>query len=222
MSHVKILLTILVIAELTSLSFFAGCIKQDIQLEGVEVREYQGEKLSSVNDFSENSIKGPQYVNKTTYQIKITGLVKTPKNYTYDEVLNSYQHYKKVVTLDCVEGWSVTILWEGILVSDLIDELEPLSNATVVIFKAIDGYTTSFPLNYIQSNNIILAHRMNNVTIPPERGFPFQLIAESKWGYKWIKWVTEIELSNNTLYKGYWESRGYSNSGDLNSSFFGP
>ncbi|OGS41074.1 MAG: oxidoreductase [Euryarchaeota archaeon RBG_13_31_8] len=222
MSHVKILLTILFIAELTSLSFFAGCIKQDIQLEGVEVREYQGEKLSSVNDFSENSIKGPQYVNKTTYQLKITGLVKTPKNYTYDEVLNSYQHYKKVVTLDCVEGWSVTILWEGILVLDIIDESEPLSNATVVIFKAIDGYTTSFPLNYIQSNNIILAHRMNNVTIPSERGFPFQLVSESKWGYKWIKWVTEIELSNNTQYKGYWESRGYSNSGYLNNSFFGP
>jgi DMSO/TMAO reductase YedYZ molybdopterin-dependent catalytic subunit len=222
MSHVKILLTILVIAELTSLSFLTGCIKQDIQLDGVEVREYQGEKLSSVNDFSENSIKGPQYVNKTTYQLKITGLVKTPKSYTYEEVLNSYQHYKKVVTLDCVEGWSVTILWEGILVSDLIDESEPLSNATVVIFKAIDGYTTSFPVNYIKSNNIILAHRMNNVTIPPERGFPFQLISESKWGYKWIKWVTEIELSNDTQYKGYWESRGYSNSGDLNNSFFGP
>lgn len=222
MSHVKILLTILLTAELTSLSFFAGCIKQDIQLEGVEVREYQGEKLSSVNDFRENSIKGPQYINKTTYQLKITGLVNTPKNYSYDEVLNSYQHYKKVVTLDCVEGWSVTILWEGILVSDLIGVSEPLSNATVVIFKAIDGYTTSFPVNYIKSNNIILAHKMNNVTIPPERGFPFQLISESKWGYKWIKWVTEIELSNDTQYKGYWESRGYSNNGDLNNSFFGP
>ena len=221
MSHAKILLTILFIAEITSLSFFAGCIKQDIQLEGVEVREYQGEKLSSVNDFRENSIKGPQYVNKTTYQLKITGLVKTPKNYTYDEVLNSYQHYKKVVTLDCVEGWSVTILWEGILVSDLIGVSEPLSNATVVIFKAIDGYTTSFPVNYIKSNNIILAHKMNNVTIPLERGFPFQLISESKWGYKWIKWVTEIELSNDTQYKGYWESRGYSNNADLNNSFFG-
>ena len=39
--------------------------------------------------------------------------------------------------------------------------------------------------------------KMNNVTIPPERGFPFMLVAESKWGYKWIKWVTKIEVSNN-------------------------
>jgi len=32
-----------------------------IELDGVEVRQYQGENLSSVNDFRENSIKGPQY-----------------------------------------------------------------------------------------------------------------------------------------------------------------
>ena len=61
---------------------------------------------------------------------------------------------------------------------------------------------------------------MNNVTLPPERGFPFQLVAESKWGYKWIKWITEIEFSENEYYKGYWESRGYSNNGNLNESYF--
>jgi DMSO/TMAO reductase YedYZ molybdopterin-dependent catalytic subunit len=58
------------------------------------------------------------------------------------------------------------------------------------------------------------------VTLPPERGFPFQLVAESKWGYKWIKWVTEIELTDDAGYRGYWESRGYSNIGDLDKEFF--
>jgi DMSO/TMAO reductase YedYZ molybdopterin-dependent catalytic subunit len=52
---------------------------------------------------------------------------------------------------------------------------------------------------------------MNGLVIPPERGFPFQLVAESKYGYKWIKWITKIELSDNTNYQGYWESRGYPN-----------
>jgi DMSO/TMAO reductase YedYZ molybdopterin-dependent catalytic subunit len=45
-------------------------------------------------------------------------------------------------------------------------------------------------------------------------------VAENKWGYKWIKWVTRIELSDQD-YRGYWEQRGYSNSGDLNASFLG-
>ena len=198
-----------------------GCLKQDIKLDSVEIRNYQGEKLSSVNDFHENSIKGTQYIDKETYHLKITGLVETPKNYTYDEVLNNFQHNKKVVTLDCVEGWSVTILWEGILIKDLLAEVKPLSTATILIFKAYDGYTTSFPINYTTDNKIILAYKMNNVTLPEERGFPFQLVAESKWGYKWIKWITEIEFSNKTNYEGYWESRGYSNTGDTNQSFFG-
>ena len=62
---------------------------------------------------------------------------------------------------------------------------------------------------------------MNNVTLPPERGYPFQLVAESKWGYKWIKWITSIELSDNREYLGYWERQGYSNYGGIEEAFFG-
>ena len=112
-------------------------------------------------------------------------------------------------------------MWQGVLVSDLLNEAKPLPTGTVVIFTAADNYTTSFPIEYLYNNNILLAYKMNNVTIPPEYGFPFQLVAESKWGYKWIKWVTKIEVSNDTNYTGYWESRGYTNGGDLNQSYLG-
>lgn len=189
-------------------------------LKQEEVKQYEGKNLSSIDDFRENSIKGPQYIDTKNYVLKITGLVENPQRYSYEEVINNHQRYKKDVRLDCVEGWSVTILWEGILVRDLIKESKPLSKAKVVIFHAYDGYTTSFPIDYIMKNNILMAYKMNNVVIPPERGFPFQLVAESKWGYKWIKWITAIELSDDIRYKGYWEGRGYSNSGDLDKSFF--
>jgi DMSO/TMAO reductase YedYZ molybdopterin-dependent catalytic subunit len=58
------------------------------------------------------------------------------------------------------------------------------------------------------------------VTLPPERGFPFQVVAESKWGYKWVKWVTKIELSDDTDYKGYWEELGYNNDGGIEGPIF--
>ncbi len=190
------------------------------KLQPVEIREYQGEKLSSIDEFRENSIEGPQNININNYRLKITGLVTNPKTYTYDEVVSNYQNYEKVVTLDCVEGWSVTILWRGLLVRDLRAEAGPSPDAKVVIFYAHDGYTTSLPVDYIINNDILIAYEMNGVTLPPERGFPFQLVAESKWGYKWIKWITEIELSDDVDYKGYWERRGYSNSADLDEDFF--
>jgi DMSO/TMAO reductase YedYZ molybdopterin-dependent catalytic subunit len=199
---------------------FTGCT-QPIKFNGTELRTYEGHDLNSINDFRENSIKGPQYINITTYRLHITGLIQTPTNYTYTDLITMHQTYKKFNKIDCVEGWSVAILWEGIRVKDLLNETQLLPTANTIIFKAADGYTTSFPIDYIINQSILLAFKMNNVTIPPERGFPFQLVAEGKWGYKWIKWVTGIEITNDPTYKGYWESRGYSNTGNLNESFIG-
>jgi DMSO/TMAO reductase YedYZ molybdopterin-dependent catalytic subunit len=180
-----------------------------------EIREYQGEDLSSIADFRENSIAGPQYIDENTYRLTITGLVNETKEYTYDDVVNSFQKYQKVVTLHCVEGWSVKILWEGFLVKDLLNEAGINPEAVLVIFHAYDGYSTALPLDYILDNDILIAYKINNVTLPAEKGFPFQLVAESKYGYKWIKWVTEIELSDNANYLGYWESRGWPNDANL-------
>ncbi|MBU0758502.1 MAG: molybdopterin-dependent oxidoreductase [Nanoarchaeota archaeon] len=200
----------------------AGCTSQTPEsireLKDVEIRQYEGKKLSSVSDFRENSIKGPQYVDIDSYKLEITGLLNNPMSLTYDEVLDN-QKYKKVVTLYCVEGWNAEILWEGVLVRDILKQAEIRPEANTVIFHAYDGYTTSFPLEYIMDNDIMIAYMMNGVVLPPERGFPFQLVAEDKWGYKWIKWITKIEFSDDESYEGFWESRGYSNEGDLDKSF---
>ena len=180
-----------------------------------EIRDYQGQNLASIADVRENAIKGTQFINVSTYRLEITGLVNHTVEYTYDQVVNSFQKYQKIVTLLCVEGWSAKILWEGFLVSDLIKEAGVNSSAVGVIFYASDGYSTELPLDYITNNSIILAYKMNGLVIPPERGFPFQLVAESQYGYKWIKWVTKIELTDNPNYLGFWESRGYPNNATL-------
>ncbi len=190
-------------------------------LQTVEIREYQGEKLSSIGDFEENSIKGPQTVSLDTYRLKVDGLVDQPLSLTYDQVL-AHDKYSKVVTLHCVEGWDVTILWEGILLNDLFKDAKAQPGAVIAIFHAVDGYTSSLTVDYLQQNKILLAYKMNGVVIPPERGFPFMVVAESKWGYKWVKWVDEIQLSSDSTYRGYWESQGYSNNGDQSGSMFGP
>jgi DMSO/TMAO reductase YedYZ molybdopterin-dependent catalytic subunit len=180
-----------------------------------EIREYEGQDLSSIGDFSENAINGTQYINETTYRLTITGLVNKTVEYTYNDVINGFQKYQKVITLQCVEGWSVKILWEGFLLKDLLNEAEIDPQTQVVIFYAYDGYSTSLPLDFLLNNDILIAYKMNGLVLPPERGFPFQLVAESKYGYKWIKWITEIELSDDVDYRGYWERRGFSNDADF-------
>jgi DMSO/TMAO reductase YedYZ molybdopterin-dependent catalytic subunit len=191
------------------------------RLAPAEILEYEGQNLSSLDAFRENSIKGPQTVSLESYALKVDGLVDTPLALSYDQVL-ALDPYSKVVTLHCVEGWDATILWEGVLIDDLLKEAGAQNEAVIAIFHAADGYTSSLPIQYLKDKSILLAYKMNDVTIPAERGFPFVVVAEAKWGYKWVKWVTEIELSNDPSYRGYWESFGYSNSGDLDQPYLGP
>jgi DMSO/TMAO reductase YedYZ molybdopterin-dependent catalytic subunit len=189
-------------------------------VQEIEIDEYQGERLGSVNDFRENSIKGVQGIDIETYNLQIIGLVEQPSAFTYAE-LQELTHIEKLVTINCVEGWSVTALWEGIPVATLLDQVAPLAEANTIIFHASDGYTTSLPLDLILERNLIIADFINGIQLPAANGFPFQLVAEEKWGYKWIRWLTKIELSNDPSYRGYWESRGYSNQGDADGPMFG-
>jgi DMSO/TMAO reductase YedYZ molybdopterin-dependent catalytic subunit len=188
-------------------------------VQGTELREYNGETLESVRKFEENSIRGPQYVDISKYRLKISGLVDRPAELTYDEVL-ALPSRLEVVTTHCVEGWEVKTLWEGVPLTGLFAQAGVKPEATTVIFKCFDGYSTSLTTDYIKAKNVVLAYKVNGIPLPPDRGYPFAVVAEDKWGYKSARWVTSIELSTNAGFRGYWERRGYNNNGDLKGSMF--
>jgi len=159
----------------------------------------------------DNSIKGPQHIDDASYRLNIHDDVNKPVKLTYDEILKM-PSVTKVVTLHCVEGWSVRYLWQGVLLEDLLKRAGGAKpDAQVLIFECADGYETALPIDYIIKNHIMLGYRMNGLTLRPERGFPFQVIAEDRLGYKWAKWVTGIDVNYNSNYQGYWEFRGYDN-----------
>jgi DMSO/TMAO reductase YedYZ molybdopterin-dependent catalytic subunit len=175
-----------------------------------EIKEYQGANLDPAIGPRDNSIKGVQNVDIDSYRLKISGLVNTPKEIAYSDV-RQLDVYERKITLYCVEGWNATILWKGALLKDIMDLAGVKSSANTVIFHSVDGYTTSLPLDTILSNQLIMAYGANGLDLPPEMGFPFIVVAEDKLGYKWARWVSEIELSDDPSYLGYWEKRGYNN-----------
>jgi DMSO/TMAO reductase YedYZ molybdopterin-dependent catalytic subunit len=180
----------------------------------VEIREYQGEKLGSVNDFRENSIKGAPDVDIRKYRLVIEGLTEKKASFTYGE-LQKKPHVKRLVEIHCVEGWTVKTLWEGIPIKELFKAAPPKPDAVTVIFHCADGYDTSLPLKEVLEKDLIIADRINSITLPQDQGYPFILVAQDKWGYKWARWIVRIELSADTNYRGYWERSGYNRQGDL-------
>jgi len=182
----------------------------------VEAKEFQGVKLTPISKQNNNALKGTQNLNNNTYTLTIDGLVNHPLTLTYAD-LQAYPQTSQLETLNCVEGWSFTAKWTGPSLSAIFADAGVQPGAVIAIFYTADvpvGYT-SLDLSYIDNNNIIIALKDNDITLTPDRGWPFQVVANGKYGYKWAKWVTRIELSSNTNFRGYWESNGYNNTGDV-------
>ncbi|MBN1630428.1 MAG: molybdopterin-dependent oxidoreductase [Thermoleophilia bacterium] len=181
----------------------------------VEATEFQGVKLTPVDDQGNNALKGTQIIDRDSYVLTVDGLVEKPLSLSYAD-LQSYDQESWLMDLNCVEGWSFTAKWTGPSLSAILADARVRPEAIIAIFYSADvptGYT-SLDLDYILENNILLALKINDLTLPPERGFPLQVVAKSKFGYKWAKWVTRIELSSDADFRGYWERAGYNNNAD--------
>jgi DMSO/TMAO reductase YedYZ molybdopterin-dependent catalytic subunit len=182
----------------------------------VEATEFMGQKLTPISQQLNNALAGTKVINKETYRLVVDGLVDNALSLSYADLL-SYPQVSKLVYLHCVEGWGFAAKWTGPTLGSIFADAKVKPEAKIAIFYSADapeGYT-SLDLSYIQERNIIIALKDNDITLPPDRGFPFQVIAEDKYGYKWAKWVTRIELSDDTSFRGYWESRGFSNDANI-------
>jgi DMSO/TMAO reductase YedYZ molybdopterin-dependent catalytic subunit len=187
----------------------------------IEATEFQGKQLTPIAHQNNNALAGTQKIDKATYRLTVDGLVDKPLSLTYSD-LQAYPQVDRLTDLNCVEGWVFTAKWTGPTLNSIFADAGVKPEAKIAIFYTTDdslGYS-SLDLSYITSNNIIIALKDNDITLPPERGFPFQVVAMSKFGYKWAKWVTRIELSDNTSFRGYWENAGYSNNADINGPAF--
>ena len=175
----------------------------------VEIREYEGQKLSPFNREYDNSIKGPQAVDVSKYKLTVSGKSQKALSMTYNQIL-ALPSVTRVITLHCVEGWDETLLFKGVRLADIIKNAIPNTEVQTIIFFAEDGYSSSLTYKYVIENDIMLAYEINGIRLDAVRGFPLQVVAESKYGYKWVKWVAHIELYDKP-YLGYWEQLGYDN-----------
>ncbi|MFH1382324.1 MAG: molybdopterin-dependent oxidoreductase [Chloroflexota bacterium] len=207
----------LVLVSLLVLVLAGACRPSFTPLPGeVEAKEYLGTRLTPIANQNNNALKGTQYIDKDTYRLVVDGLVENTLILSYADLL-SLPMESRLVKFNCVEGWTFTAKWTGPTLASILDKAGLKAGANTMIFHTTDasGYT-SLDLQYIYDNNIIIALKLNDVTLPADRGFPFQVVAESKFGYKWAKWVDHIEISSEENFRGYWESRGYSNNADIN------
>lgn len=137
--------------------------------------------------------------------IEITGLVENPYNITLEE-LKAMPPKTLNAVLYCVDAPSKPRkngTWKGVPLKDLLQRAELKEGAVKVAFYASDGYTTDLGVeDVLDDEDIIVAYEYNGKEIDP------RLVVPGRWGYKWIKYLTKIEVVDYD-FKGTWESVGY-------------
>lgn len=155
------------------------------------------------------------------WRLTIDGWVENPLELTY-EAIRHLPEVEAAHTLECIGnpiGGSLigNAVWGGCWLRDLLDQVQVKPEAKEAKFYASDGYSTSVDMRWINQAGVLLAYKMNGQLLPREHGYPLRLLIPGLYGQKMPKWIERIEFIDYE-YKGYWESRGWSDSGDVQTN----
>jgi DMSO/TMAO reductase YedYZ molybdopterin-dependent catalytic subunit len=143
------------------------------------------------------------------YRLRVDGLVDRPVDLTFDD-LTGMHRVELTRDFQCVTGWRVPdVSWAGVRLRDVIDRASPGHAARAVRFVSFDGaYTESLTMAQARRDDVIVAYEFEGEPLSSDHGGPARLYIAPMYGYKSIKWLSRIELTD-TVEPGFWEQRGY-------------
>lgn len=157
------------------------------------------------------NVVDPQ-VNEKVWRLEVTGLVKTRQRYKIER-LKSLGPETQETTLMCISngldgGLMSNAVWKGVPMHKLLTAASPLPEATKVLLHSVDNYTDTIPLAKALDPTTLIAYEMNGEPLPHRHGFPARAIVPGYFGEKSVKWITRIELADDTA-AGFYEKQGW-------------
>ena len=159
--------------------------------------------------------------------LEVAGRVHRPRTFGSEELADLFGLEQRIYRFRCVEAWSMVVPWDGFPLRKLLDQVQPLGNAKFVKFtsfldpEAAPGQRMGhYPWPYVEG--LRLDEAMNDLTLmvggvygkplPKQNGSPWRLIVPWKYGFKSIKSIVRIELTDK-MPASLWMSAGPSEYG---------
>ena len=144
------------------------------------------------------------------YRLHVAGHVDTPVTLTMAD-LRAMPPTRMTKDFQCVTGWRVhDVKWVGVRLADLMDQAGVKEGAWGVRFHSFDGiYTETLTMEQARRHDVIVAYDLEGKPLSSAHGGPARLYVAPMYGYKSIKWLDRIEVTDTQPPAGYWEVRGY-------------
>jgi sulfoxide reductase catalytic subunit YedY len=145
------------------------------------------------------------------WTVEVYGMVNKPKTYAIEDLLKNFTQEERIYRLRCVEAWSMVIPWTGFPLASLLKEVEPTSSAQYVRFETVlrpeemqgQGgpfypwpYQEGLRIDEAMNDLTILATGLYGQPMPNPNGAPIRLVVPWKYGFKSIKAIVKIELTD--------------------------
>jgi DMSO/TMAO reductase YedYZ molybdopterin-dependent catalytic subunit len=170
-----------------------------------------GQRL--VRDWPVLDLGTQPHVTSAKFRLDIDGAVRRPLSLRWDEYL-ALPRTELVSDIHCVTQWSrYDNRWSGVAARTLLTMVEPKEEARHVVFHAHDGYTTNVRLEDFDQPDVLFADTWSGAALSPEHGGPLRVVIPRLYFWKSAKWVRRVEITIANR-PGFWEQRGYHNTGD--------
>jgi sulfoxide reductase catalytic subunit YedY len=145
------------------------------------------------------------------WEVEVYGLVNRHQKYSVDNLVKKFQPEERIYRLRCVEAWSMVIPWVGFPLARLLNEVEPTSAAKYVRFETIFNpdempgqrqslypwpYQEGLRLDEAMHDLTLLATGLYGGELPAQNGGGIRLVVPWKYGFKSIKAIIKIELTD--------------------------
>lgn len=145
------------------------------------------------------------------WTVKVEGLVKKPGDYALEDFVKAGRVEDRIYRHRCVEAWSMVIPWRGIMLSDVLKRAEPTPGAKFVEFTTLYDpsrmpgqrvpvlrwpYREGLRLDEAMHPLAMLATGVYGRDLPNQNGAPLRLVVPWKYGFKGIKSIVRIRLTD--------------------------
>jgi len=135
------------------------------------------------------------------WSLSVEGRVARPGHYSL-AALQKFPPRTQITRHTCEEGWSAIAEWTGVPLSRVLNHAGILPSARFVNFYAYDGYMESIDMLDALHPQTILAYGMNGLNLPVPHGAPVRLRVERQIGYKSVKFLQRILVTDEFVDTG--------------------
>jgi len=144
-----------------------------------------------------NDFQRMQGADFADWRLIVDGMAARPTSFSVAEI-KSFPKSSQITMIGCEEGWTYIAEWTGVPLSYILDRVGALPQVRYVVYRSFQpDWWESIDMSDALHPQTLIAHGMNGAELPVPFGGPLRLCVPRQLGYKNVKYITRLTLTDS-------------------------